>query len=97
MMTRRAVFDEVGGFQSAFGADLADIDYCLRVQAAGYRIVFTPYAELRYRGPDAGPFITTNGQPAEEMRRVWADVLANDPYYNPNLTREFLDYRPRVD
>jgi hypothetical protein len=27
------------------------------------------------------------------MRRRWADVIDNDPYYNPNLTRDFPDYR----
>ena len=31
------------------------------------------------------------------MQRVWADVLKGDPYYNPHLTTEFFDARPRVD
>ena len=28
-----------------------------------------------------------------EMRRRWASVIDHDPYYNPNLTRDFPDYR----
>jgi GT2 family glycosyltransferase len=90
------VFDELGGFREGFG-DLADIDYCLRVRVAGHRIVFTPYAELRFCGPDLGAFTTTNGQAMTEMRRVWGDVLKNDPFYNPNLSRTSTDYRPRLD
>ncbi len=27
------------------------------------------------------------------MEATWADVIARDPYYNPNLTRAFPDYR----
>ena len=30
----------------------------------------------------------------EEMRRRWADVIDSDPYYNPNLTREFSGLSP---
>ena len=97
MMTRRAVFDEVGGFRGGFGPQLADIDYCLRLQCSGYRVVFTPYAELCYRGPDLGASIQASVGEAEEMRRVWPDVLKSDPYYNPQLTTEFFDVRPRVD
>ena len=28
---------------------------------------------------------------------TWRAVLARDPYYNPNLTRDFPDYRLRLD
>src|SRR5439155_4683245 len=46
MMTRRNVFEQVGGFNEKLAIDFNDIDYCLRVRQDGYRIVFTPYAEL---------------------------------------------------
>ena len=73
------------------------MDYCLRVGRAGYRVVFTPYAELSVIGPEPQPSVSHTGQAAEAMRRVWADVVRRDPHYNPNLTRQFLDYRPRLD
>jgi hypothetical protein len=28
----------------------------------------------------------------EAMRAKWGQVIANDPYYSPNLTRETNDY-----
>src|SRR4029453_15345290 len=46
LMTGRAVWDEVGGFNEQLAIDFNDVDYCLKVRRAGYRIVFTPYAEL---------------------------------------------------
>lgn len=30
------------------------------------------------------------------MRSRWAGVMESDPYYHPELTREFPDYRIRV-
>jgi hypothetical protein len=30
------------------------------------------------------------------MRRRWGPVLAADPYYNPNLTRDHPDFRVGV-
>ncbi len=45
LMTRRAVHDSVGGFDDEMGG-FADVDYCLRVTRAGYRVVFTPHAAL---------------------------------------------------
>ena len=47
LLLRRAVFDEVGGLV-AVNLKIAynDVDLCLKIRAAGYRIVWTPYAEL---------------------------------------------------
>ena len=33
MMTRRAVFEQVGGFNERLRIDFNDVDYCLKVQA----------------------------------------------------------------
>jgi len=93
LMTRRVVFDQVGGFDEALPVDLNDVDFCLRVRAAGYRIVFTPYAELVHHESAS---IGRRLQSPEEfvrMRERWGDNLERDPYYNSNLSRNFSDYR----
>ncbi len=93
LMTRRAVFEALGGFNERLAIDFNDIDFCLRVRRAGYRIVYTPYAELYHL--ESGTISDRTWDPAETqyMRDTWADVIARDPYYNPNLTREYPDYR----
>ena len=93
LMTRKAVFDEAGGLDEALPVDFNDVDYCLRLRAAGYRIVFTPYAELVHH--ESASFGRRVQSPAEAalMRERWGNVLERDPYYNPNLSKLFSDYR----
>lgn len=96
LMTRRAVFDEAGGFDETFPIDFNDVDYCLRVRRAGYRIVYTPYARLYHHESASFGARQQDQAGIDEMRRRWAEAIANDPYYNRNLTREFPDYRLRT-
>ena len=46
LMTRRAVFDEVGGMSAAFPINYQDVDYGLKLRAKGYRTVYNPEVEL---------------------------------------------------
>ncbi|WP_295582773.1 glycosyltransferase family 2 protein [uncultured Lamprocystis sp.] len=58
LVCRRQVFDQVGGFEMVnLGVAFNDVDFCLRLTAAGYRNLWTPHARLRHfasatRGPD---------------------------------------------
>ena len=58
----------------------------------GYRIVWTPYAELYHkesasRGSDLVPEMHARfSSEAAHMRRRWGRLLENDPFYNPNLS-----------
>ena len=45
-MVRRDVFERVGGYNEEFAVGFNDADFCLRVWEAGYRTIYTPYAEL---------------------------------------------------
>lgn len=50
LMTRRAVFEKLGGLDRAFGLGyFEDLDYCVRLWRAGWRIVYLPdIAVLHY-------------------------------------------------
>jgi len=89
ILIRREVFQKVGGFDQALPRRFADVDLCLKMRRAGYLIVYTPLAKLRWDASVRGK-IDTNGEAI--MRRRWSDVLERDPYYNPNLSRERADF-----
>ncbi len=51
LMTRTSLYREFGGFnETEFSVTYNDVDYCLRLQAAGHRIVYTPQAVLWHWG-----------------------------------------------
>lgn len=102
LLLRRAVFEEVGGLNEA---DLAvaynDVDLCLKVREAGYRNLWTPYAELYHhesvsRGEDNTPEKRARwlGE-MNYMKRTWGEGLSQDPAYNPNLTLVYEDFSLR--
>jgi GT2 family glycosyltransferase len=93
MMTRRQVFDEVGRFDERFPVDFNDVDYCLRLLRAGHRIVYTPWAKLYHHESASFGVRRHDLGVLDEVRHRWGDLIDRDPYYNPNLTRDFPDYR----
>src|SRR5204863_7374526 len=48
LATRRSLLELIGGFDERFKLDFNDIDLCLRLRMLGYRIVYTPFAELTH-------------------------------------------------
>jgi O-antigen biosynthesis protein len=97
-MTRREVFEAVGGFDERFATDFNDVDYCLRVRQRGLRIVTTPFAQLyHFEGATFGSREhVVNPAEVSALSERWGAVIARDPYYNPNLTLTALDYSLRL-
>jgi GT2 family glycosyltransferase len=90
MLTKREVFDEVGGFNDrSLPVAFNDIDYCLRVVESGRRIIWTPYAQLvHHESASRVPETERLSEFAEEirfMRTRWGHVIEQDPGYNPHL------------
>ncbi len=46
LMVKRSVYDEVGGLDESFEVAFNDVDFCLKVRAAGYLIVYDAEAQL---------------------------------------------------
>ncbi len=92
LATRKEVVERVGGFDERLAIDYNDIDFCLSVREKGYRIVYTPYAELYHFEGRSAQRRVQNPEEVALFRRKWARYLEHDPHYNPNLTRSGIDF-----
>jgi glycosyltransferase involved in cell wall biosynthesis len=99
LVVRKDRYEAVGGMNEAdLPVAYNDVDFCLRLRAAGYRNVWTPYAELyHHESATRGRADTAESQArfaaeVDYMKRRWGTLLANDPAYSPNLTLERTDF-----
>lgn len=102
MMVKRSAFNEVGGLTEELAVAFNDIDFCMKLRAAGYLIVYNPYAELYHyesksRGLDDTPEkVARFAREIETFEKRWPEILKDgDPYYNPNLTLDSQDFSLR--
>lgn len=92
LVVRRNVYEQVGGLDEKLAVAFNDIDFCLRVGAAGYRNLWTPFAELYHHESASRGLEDTPEKRARFhheilfMRERWTGVLEADPAYNPNFT-----------
>ncbi|HEX6722889.1 MAG TPA: glycosyltransferase family 2 protein [Burkholderiaceae bacterium] len=99
MLVRRTVYQQVGGMDADhLVVDFNDIDFCLKLRAAGYRVIWTPHAQLiHHESATRGANRSTEqlARYAREsacMRQRWARWLDNDPAYNPNWSLRNRDF-----
>lgn len=92
MAMRRTVYFEVGGLDENLRVAFNDIDLCLRIGNHGYRIVWTPFAELFHlesasRGYDqeSPEKLELADRESRYFARYWKSVLDDDPFHNPNI------------
>ena len=83
----------VGGMdEENFRVAYNDVDFCLKLGAAGLRNVFTPHARLRHhegasRGSDfSGERFALWEAERDAMRKKWGGALDDDPFFSPLLS-----------
>ena len=93
LLVRKEVFEEVGGLnEQDLTVAFNDVDFCLKVHTAGYRNLWTPYAQLYHhesisRGYEDNPEKQARfKREIDYMVSTWQTDKLQDPYYNPNLT-----------
>ncbi|WP_146604457.1 glycosyltransferase family 2 protein [Rhodoplanes roseus] len=91
MAVRTEVFRAVGGLDEGLPLAYNDVDLCLRIRRAGWRIVWTPAAELvHHESASLGRHDTAHAirfaEDVRLMRHRWGPDLDADPYYNANLS-----------
>ncbi|ACX96324.1 glycosyltransferase family 2 protein [Halothiobacillus neapolitanus] len=99
LIIRKSVYDQVGGLDEVnLKVAFNDVDFCLKVREAGYRNLWTPYAELYHhesisRGTEDSPEKQARFRgEVEFMQSKWGDALKLDPFYSPNLTQDREDF-----
>jgi len=99
LVIRRSTYLQVNGLDAdALAIAFNDVDFCLKVRAAGFRNLWTPFAEF-YHYESASRGLEDTPAKRERFRREvetmlerWGALLRADPAYNPNLTLETEDF-----
>lgn len=76
MFVRRAVYEQIGGFDEGFFMYSEELDWCYRAQRAGWRIVYLPTAQV----------IHHEGKSSEQV------VAARDIHFHSSKVRFFRKY-----
>lgn len=87
LMTRRRLFEELGGLSTSFPVNYNDVDYCLKLRRAGKRVVYDPDLTMIHFES------STRSSEVEEWEKEllkdrWLASTAVDPDSNPNLRHE---------
>jgi GT2 family glycosyltransferase len=94
--TRRRILELVNGFDERFSLEFNDVDLCMRMRLLGYKILYTPFAEMTHyekaSREDARP---KGGQVALFLKR-WGELLNHDPAFHPGFDMQnvYLDPVP---
>jgi GT2 family glycosyltransferase len=73
------VYDLVGGFTTLLPGNYNDADFCLKVRAAGFDVVYEPAAVL-YHFESKSRVAGIKPEEIELIQRRWLTDLADDPY-----------------
>jgi glycosyltransferase involved in cell wall biosynthesis len=97
IMFRRAVWEQVDGLNEQLVVTFNDVDFCLKIGAAGYDIIYTPQVQLWHHESVSVGRVHLNERQMDPfeinyMKQHWPNMIANDPYYNPNLTLDTENY-----
>jgi hypothetical protein len=98
LVVSRANWQRVGGMDEGLAVAFNDVDFCLKLAAAGLRNLWTPHAEMLHfesvsRGRDHDPAKKARYlAEAAVMLQRWGPWIADDPFYNPNLSAAHDDF-----
>ena len=99
IMVSKKLFNEVGGFDSAFSITYNDVDLGLKLLNKGYVNIYNPAVEVIHHES------VSLGTPDDDKRdgveidhaknalvKKWDKYVQHDPYYNPNFNKDFADF-----
>ncbi len=97
MMMRRAVFDAVGGFDEAHAIVNNDLDFNLRVRAAGFSVIYTPAVSLTHHEAVSRAKLSDVFD-SQKFAEAWGDLfLRGDRFFSRHFSPDYDDYLPDTE
>ncbi|NCB78226.1 MAG: glycosyltransferase [Negativicutes bacterium] len=102
LAVRKDRYWQAGGMEEELAVSYNDVDFCLKLRELGLVNLAVPQVRLRHyesqsRGANTTPEKQAQAKLEEQwMWRRWGEVLRNDPYYSPHLTRGSTDFALRM-
>ena len=84
LMTRRELFESLGGLSSEFPVNYNDVDYCLRLRQAGKRVVYDPDLVMYHFESSSRPTAVADWE-KRLLKQRWGALTAADPDSHPRL------------
>jgi GT2 family glycosyltransferase len=107
MVVRRDAFEDVGFMDERLEVAYNDVDLCLKLRRAGWRVVFVPGATLYHDESSSFGSLSASREDEYEAERLhvyerWGRAMEDDPFHNPNLALDAsypsrLAFPPRID
>jgi glycosyltransferase involved in cell wall biosynthesis len=97
LMVRRALYEQVGGFNEHFFTHYQDVDLCLKLRALGLRNLYVPGATLvHYESVTRKAYYDLVDR--NLLLDLWQETIdRGDSYYNPNFDQRSYNYTVRLD
>ncbi|MDD3157096.1 glycosyltransferase family 2 protein [Anaeromusa sp.] len=98
LVVRKDRYWQAGGMEEELAVSYNDVDFCLKLRGLGLVNLVVPQVRLRHyesqsRGANTTPEKQAQARREEKwMWRRWGQVLPEDPYYSPHLTRASTDF-----
>ena len=89
MFTRREIFDRFGGMDENYVVEFNDVDYCLRLNAAGLAVIYAATSVLTHNEGSTRQSRPLREQEIRDRQRLMRQrgrLLIEDPYYPADLT-----------
>jgi GT2 family glycosyltransferase len=83
LMSPRQAFEEVGGFTTDLPVNFNDVDYCLKLGEAGYRVVYDPGCELYHHESSTRPASVEDFE-LDTLKARWPE-FRSDPFLHPEI------------
>jgi O-antigen biosynthesis protein len=87
LMTRRDIFEEVGGLSTTFPINYNDVDYCLKQVERGRRVVYDPDLVMTHFESSSRSSDVAEWEKAQLLSR-WAWLTTANPFGNPYVRNE---------
>ena len=96
MLVSAKIFSEIEGFDGHLKVEYNDVDLCLRLIRAGYRIIYTPDALLIHHENASRKGGRSQEDESFFLDRWGASIRQGDPYYHPELTTSREDWSLKI-